>query len=186
VVTTNGDVFPVLLAEGPFAAADFRVEDNEDSSESLTLTLDLRQSLAFDDTDGEYTLTPRLRSVRTDDAAQVTGLVTAGCPAGTSLILGGAVYVFAGADVTPDDIDGASVEPHATTSVVLDTLTGQFSYAVRFLAAGDYSLALTCRGNEDELGADDDLEFSNVGTVSLDAGQTLQLNLTGTPSVPRA
>ena len=87
------------------------------------------------------------------------------------------MYLFAGADVVPDDIDGTGVEPFATTGVV-DPGTGAFSYALRFLSAGDYTLALTCRGNEDVPGADDDLEFGNIQNVRIDAGDVLQLNLT--------
>jgi Domain of unknown function (DUF4382) len=177
VVSTNGDVFPVLLSDGAFAQVDFTVQDDESSSELLTIMLDLRQSLRFDDVDDEYTLTPLLRTVRTGDAALVQGAVSTTCPAGTSLILGGAVYAFAGADVTADDLDGATPEPYATTGVVLNSDSGQFSYALRFLRAGDYTLALTCRGNEDELGADDELEFGDGVNVTIQADDVLQRNL---------
>ena len=176
VVNTDGDVFPVLLVDGPYAPVDFSVEDNESSSEQLTLTLDLRQSLSFDDIDDEYTLTPVLRAVRTSQAAQISGNVTASCPAGTSLILGGAVYAYAGVDVTPDDLDGTAPGPFATTGVTLGTDTGQFSYALRFLPAGDYTLALTCRGNEDELLADDDLEFGDGVNVTVEEGSQVLRN----------
>jgi hypothetical protein len=176
VVNTDGDVFPVLLVDGAFAPVDFSVEDNESSSEQLTLTLDLRQSLSFDDIDDEYTLTPVLRAVRTSQAAQISGNVTATCPAGTSLILGGAVYAYAGADVTPDDLDGTAPEPFATTSVTLGTDTGQFGYALRFLPAGDYTLALSCRGNEDELLVDDELDFGDGVNVTVDDGSQLLRN----------
>jgi len=177
VVSTNGDVFPVLLSDGAFAQVDFTVQDDESSSELLTITLDLRQSLRFDDVDDEYTLTPLLRTVRTGDAALVQGAVSTTCPAGTTLILGGAVYAFAGADVTADDLDGATPEPYATTGVVLNSDSGQFSYALRFLRAGDYTLALTCRGNEDELGADDELDFGNGVNLTIQADDVLQRNL---------
>lgn len=177
VVSTNGDVFPVLLSDGAFAQVDFTVQDDESSSELLTIMLDLRQSLRFDDVDDEYTLTPLLRTVRTGDAALVQGAVSTTCPAGTTLILGGAVYAFAGADVTADDLDGATPEPYATTGVVLNSDSGQFSYALRFLRAGDYTLALTCRGNEDELGADDELEFGDGVNVTIQADDVLQRNL---------
>ena len=177
VVSTNGDVFPVLLSDGAFAQVDFTVEDDESSSELLTIMLDLRQSLRFDDVDDEYALTPLLRTVRTGDAARVQGAVSTTCPAGTTLILGGAVYAFAGADVTADDLDGATPEPYATTGVVLNSDSGQFSYTLRFLRAGDYTLALTCRGNEDELGADDELEFGNGVNLTIQADDVLQRNL---------
>jgi len=184
--TTGGDVFPVVLADGAFAAVDFTVQDDESSSESVTLTLDLRQSLDFDQVDDEYTLTPHLRAVRTGEAAQITGSVNVACPAGTSLILGGAVYLFAGTDITPDDIDGVAPEPYATTAVLPDTISGQLTYALRFLAPGDYTIAPTCRGNGDQPVADDDLEFGDAVNATVEASQVLQRNLTETPSVPRA
>lgn len=178
VVTTfdNGES-PLLLAEGALASVDFLVEEEGRSRETLTLVLDLRRSLRFDETTDEYTLTPHLRAVPTEDAAQIEGVVTVACPAGTSLTTGGAIYLFPGTDVQPDDLDGVAAEPFATTGVV-DRGFGGFQYALRFLAAGDYTIALTCRGNDDVLGEDDELEFSNVGDVQqLDAGEVLQLNL---------
>ena len=181
VTTTGGDVFPVVLVDGAFAVVDFTVKDDESSQESLTLTLDLRQSLAFDEVEDEYTLIPHLRAVRSGDAAQIAGGVNVACPAGTSLILGGAVYLFVGTDVTPDDIDGVAPEPYATTAVLPDANSGELAYALRFLAPGDYTLAPTCRGNEDEPDADDDLEFGDAGNATVDAGEVLQRNLTEAP-----
>ena len=175
-VTAGNDEFPLLLANGEFAAVDFLVEDEERSLEKLTLMLDLRQSLSFDDSRSEYTLTPRLRAIRTDDAARIEGAVTVACPAGTTLATGGAIYLFTGADVQPDDLDGVGAEPLATTRVV-DPVIASPWYALRFLPAGDYTLALTCRGHEDDLGVDDDLAFRNVTNVRVDADDVLLRNL---------
>jgi len=175
-VTAGNDEFPLLLADGEFAAVDFLVEDEERSQEKLTLVLDLRQSLSFDEASAEYTLAPRLRAIRTDDAARIEGTVTVACPAGTSLATGGAIYLFSGADVQPDDLDGAGVEPFASTRVVDPGLAAP-RYALRFLPAGDYTLALTCTGNEDVLGVDDDLAFRNATNVQVDADEVLQRNL---------
>lgn len=174
-VTTGNDEFPLLLADGEFAAVDFLVEDEERGQEKLTLMLDLRQSLSFDEASAEYTLEPRLRAIRTDDAARIEGTVTVVCPAGTSLATGGAVYLFSGADVQPDDLDGAGVEPLATTRVV-DPVTASPRYALRFLPAGNYTLALTCVGNKDGLGVDDNLAFRNVTNIQIDTDDVLQLN----------
>lgn len=176
VVATGVDEFPLLLADGDFAAVDFRVEDEESSQQSITLMLDLRQSLAFDEADDEYALTPQLRAIRTSDAARIEGNVTVTCPTGTSLATGGAVYLFAGRDVDPDDIDGAGAEPFATTAVV-DSGFGQLRYALRFLPGHNYTLALTCRGDEEVLDASEDLDFRNVGNVEINDGEVLQRNL---------
>jgi hypothetical protein len=175
-VTTGDGEFPLLLVEGSFAAVDFSVEDEEDSRETLSLVLDLRQSLDFDGAVDEYALTPRLRVVRTDEAARIEGTVAVTCPLGTSLAEGGAIYLFAGTDVLPDDLDGANAEPLATTGVVDSGVAG-FQYALRFLPAGDYTLALTCRGNEEALGVDDDLDFGNVGNVEVGEGDAVRRDL---------
>lgn len=176
VVTVGNDEFALLLADGEYAAVDFLVEEEERSQEKLTLMLDLRQSLSFDASSDQYTLKPRLRAVRTDDAARIEGTVTVVCPVGTILATGGAVYLYEGADVRPDDLDGAGAEPFATTRVVDPDLTGP-RYSLRFLPAGEFTLALTCRGDEDVLGIDNDLAFRNVANVRVDADDVLQRNL---------
>jgi hypothetical protein len=175
VVDVEGDEFPLLLEDGAYASAGFTVTEDENSSHALELVLDLRQSLAFDD--DEYTLTPVLRAVKAGQAARIAGLVTFECPDGTSLERGGAVYLFEGHDVVPDDLDGAGAEPHATTRVRQETADEQFSYALRHLAPGDYTLGLTCEGDEDVVNADDSLSFRRVRNVSLEAAEALELDL---------
>jgi hypothetical protein len=93
------------------------------------------------------------------------------------MITGGAIYLFSGADVETDDLDGADAEPFATTRVLESTTTGGFRFALSFLPAGKYTLALTCRGNEDLLGVDDTLDFVNIVNVEVEAGDVLQLDL---------
>lgn len=177
VVDTEGGEFPVVLDGGAYADVGFTVTDEENSSHALTLVLDLRQSLSYDDSDDEYTLTPVLRAVKAGKAARITGLVTFDCPDGESVERGGAVYLFEGRDVAPDDLDGAGAEPHATTRVRRDSSAGDFGYALRHLAPGDYTLALTCMGDAEELGEDDGLTFHKVRSVSLRAEETLELDL---------
>lgn len=176
VTTAVGGQFPLVLAEGAYAAVDFQVQEEERSDEALTLILDLRQSLSFDETDADYTLTPRLRAVRTDEAAAIEGAVTAACPAGTSLASGGAVYLYTGRDVQPDDLDGAGAEPFATTTVEPSPVTG-FSYALRFLPPGPYTLALTCNGDEDVVAVDDEVAFGVSENVELDEGELRRVDI---------
>jgi hypothetical protein len=177
VIDIDALEFPVVLAEGAFAPVDFTVQDDEDSSESLTLMLDLRQSLEFDSVNDEYRLIPHLRAVRTGEAARIEGGVAVTCPVDGSVTPGGAVYLFSGRDATLDDIDGTGVEPLATTRVVGDVLTGQLSYALRFLAPGEYTLALTCFGDLEAAGVDDDLQFQNVTDVEPGDGEVLRVDL---------
>jgi hypothetical protein len=177
VVDADGFEFPIVFADGAFAPVDFTVHDDEDSSESVTLMLDLRQSLEFDADSDEYLLTPHLRAVRTGEAATIEGNVAVACPAGTSLAVGGAVYLFTGLDATPDDIDGLDADPHATTRVVADSISGQVTYALRFLVPGEYTLATTCLGDTDLVGADDDLQFQGVTNAEPGDGEVLRVDL---------
>lgn len=174
-VTNGSGEVSLVLADGAYASVDFSVEDQKSSSEKLSLVLDLRQSLSYDKAKNKYTLTPLLRSVSTDDAARIEGVDTVACPLGTLFVPGEAVYLFAGTSVTPDDLDGAKAEPFATTSVVRSATTA-LVYSLRFLPAGDYTLALTCTGNEDELGVDNDLRFRNVSNVSVGKGEVVVRN----------
>jgi hypothetical protein len=176
VSISDGRQFPLNLADGDYAPLSFSIEDNENSNEAFTLLLDLRKSLSFDDDSREYTLTPVLRTVQTSEMSRIDGNVSVTCAAGGSLERG-AVYLFQGRDITPDDIDGAGVEPFATAPIFTSTTGSGFFYSLRYLPAGDYTLAVTCRGNDEEPTTDDDLLFRNVINVSLDDRETITRNL---------
>ncbi len=167
VVRINGNEFPLRLVAGIHAPVNFTVEEDESSSRSLLLTLDLRKSLSFDDANDEYTLTPTLRVADAEDAGQITGSVATACPFGTSLEEGGAVYLFEGEAIEPDDIDGVDPEPYATTAV-LSNFGTSFSYALRSLPPGDYTMSLTCNGNDDTPASSENVRFQRTVNVSVD------------------
>jgi hypothetical protein len=177
VVDTAGDEFPMTLQDGAFADVNFAVADDERSSNAYTLTLDLRQSLAFDDANDEFTLTPALRAVKSNRTADLSGRVSVECPDDEPLERDGAVYLYTGRDVVPDDLDGVGPEPYATVRVSPGTTSDDVRYAVRNVEPGDYTVAATCRGADEELGADDDLRFRGARNVGLDADETLEVDL---------
>lgn len=166
VLRFDGTRFPLRVAEATYAPVAINVTEDESTRESLALTLDLRRSLSFNTDDNEYTLTPALRVVRADEAGQISGSIATACPFGTSMQTGGAVYLFEGEDVEADDIGGAGTEPYATTAVITDF--AQFTYSLRFLPPGDYTLALTCNGNIDEPATDEDVTFIRAANVTVD------------------
>jgi hypothetical protein len=176
VTDTDGTEFPMTLAEGDYASLAFELEDRESNSESFTLMLDLRQSLTFDDDSDEYTFTPVLRAVASDDISSIEGNVAVNCPAGDT-IGEGAVYLFQGNDVTPDDLDASGVEPFATAPVLTSADNSSFFYSLRVLPEGDYTLALTCIGNDEDAATDEDLEFRNIINVELDNNEAQILDL---------
>jgi hypothetical protein len=176
VSLADGTQFPLNVGDGDYASLRFDIEDNDSSSDSFTLLLDLRQSLRFDDGNDEYMLTPVMRAVNTEDMSRIDGDVSVTCPAGDDLSTG-AVYLYEGEDVTPDDIDGADVEPFATAPIFTGQNGSVFFYSLRYLPAGDYTLAVSCIGNDEDPGEDEDLEFRNVVNVQLDDSETVTLDL---------
>jgi len=179
VVDVGGDSTPLVLADGNYADFDLSVDDNKSSSESVTLTLDLRQSLSLNDAGDEYTLQPYLRSVSTRDAGEIVGSVVVTCPVSQPLAEGGAVYLFAGKNVEPDDRDNAGVEPVATTEIYPTQTAGQFAYQLRNVPEGDYTIAMTCRGDEEDPTTSEDLEFRLIDNIQLDRAQTLRHDFGG-------
>lgn len=176
VRTGAGTQFTLNLADGNSASLSFSIDDNKKSDDAFTLLLDLRQSLSFNDGNNEYTLTPKMRAVDTSKMSRIDGNVSVACPAGASLARG-AVYLFQGNDVTPDDIDGAGVEPFATAPIFSATSGSSFFYSLRYLPAGDYTLAVTCSGNDEEPSTNEDLRFRNIVNVNLDDSKTVTRNL---------
>jgi Domain of unknown function (DUF4382) len=176
VTVSDGGDFPMTVVEGDYASIDLEFEDNDSNSEALTLMLDLRRSLSFDDDDNEYTFTPVLRAMATEDISSIEGDLAVTCPAGDSLGEG-AVYLFQGENITPDDLDGAGIEPFATAPVITGQNNTSLFYSLRVLPEGNYTLAVTCVGNDDDPATDQDLEFRNIVNVDLDQNEVLDLDL---------
>ncbi len=165
VIDGSGAQRELTVSEGLYAEINIQVDEDDSVDESLMLTLDLRQSLSFDDEENQYALTPVLRAVSREDAGQIRGVVTA-CATNS------AVYIFQN-EVEPDDIDGQGAEPYLTTFVS----AGNASYQFDFLPAGEYTLAVACDAAEEDITSDDDLDFRSTTTVDLDDGEDLQEDL---------
>jgi hypothetical protein len=82
-------------------------------------------------------------------------------------------------EVEPDDRDNNGVEPFATASVTTDQIGGSFSYILRFLPEGDYTLALTCLADDETPAEDEDLEFQNVDDLQLESEESLRHDIFG-------
>jgi hypothetical protein len=90
-----------------------------------------------------------------------------------------AVYVYAGHNVTPDDIDQKSPQspaPFATTSIAYDNDIMGYLYEAAFLPAGKYTVAFTCNADAEDLdNGNDDLKFFGIQNVTVLASNTLFL-----------
>jgi len=94
------------------------------------------------------------------------------------LDVGNVVYVFAGSDVVPDDIDGIDPDPVATAAVEPNG-DGDYVYKI-VLSPGDYTVAFTCQaGNDDpevdETGTPDEIGFIDPTNVPI-TGDAAQLD----------
>lgn len=134
---------------------------------NFTLDFDLRKSVTL--TSMGYFLRPTVRMVDNTMVGAIAGTVNAllvptGCTP--------AVYVYAGAGVTPDDIDGIAPDPVTTANVKLDINDGLYKYQAAFLEAGSYTVAYTCNAALDDPATNDVLAFSGTANVSVMANST--------------
>lgn len=135
----------------------------------FAIDFDLRKSVHVTGT-GDYMLRPTLRLVNNTLVGAIAGTVNsqlATAPGCTP-----AVYVFAGAGVTPDDIDGTPADPVTTAPVKLDFGSGEYRYTAAFLEAGNYTVAYTCQAAADDPAVSDTLVFTGTATVAVTANTT--------------
>lgn len=149
------------------------------SSEPTTIVVDfdLRQSIRSAGKTGKYLLQPVLRVVDANKVGHLRDQVSAmrlSSPAKCSdndVDTHNAVYLYAGHDVIPADIDQSSdldVDPIATATINYVPMKGAYEYEAAFLPEGDYTLAMTCNADLDDLDrGGDDLRFFIVRNVTV-------------------
>ncbi len=145
---------------------------------NYTIDFDLRKSvLPPGGISAAYKLKPALRFVADDTTGHVMGTVgsvdmgAAACD-GT----GYAVYVFDGAGVTPDDVDGIAPDPVASALVHYNATASEYEYVAGFLPAGDYTLAFTCEADLDQPETSESIAFVDTANVTITAGETAIVN----------
>lgn len=144
-------------------------------SSDFTVDFDLRKSVVKPVGQDCHYLKPRLRMVDNTAVGSIEGTVSAvmvndpSCLPGEgeeSLENGNAVYVFSGAAVTPDDVDGDD-DVFTTAAVALNGESGAYEFAVGFVPEGTYTIAFTCEGELDDPEADDAISFLEAATVEV-------------------
>lgn len=148
----------VRLVEG------FEVEANQ--AAQLLFDWDLRKGLVYPPgLGGGYILKPAFRVIDVTQFGTLSGAVAVDtvmleaneCNVDSEVDdydVGNVVYVFAGHDVVPDDIDEVDPEPLATVDAVLNETSTHYEYRT-LLPFGDYTVAFTCQGGNDLADADD-------------------------------
>jgi hypothetical protein len=158
VMTTAGGQEELRVPSGRVRLVDgFDVPANQ--AVKLVFDWDLRKGLVHPPGQGGYLLKPAFRVLGVTAYGSLKGTVAPetltatgdpnGCAAdGADLNVGNIVYVFAGNGVVPDDIDGVAPDPVATADVEQNA-AGQYAYRL-LLEPGDYTVAFTCQGGNDD------------------------------------
>lgn len=149
-------------------------------SNSFVLDWNVRRALTNPVGLNGWHLTSAHRLIDTTDYGSLTGSVADDLTMADSCTadeegMGNAVYVFAGPDVAPDDL-GSAGEPLTTAPVAANAdLAGAYTYTVSFLDPGDYTIAFTCQGRDDEPDTDevgdDEIVFSGQVNAQVAAGR---------------
>ena len=155
-----------------------------DGSLALTIDFDLRKSIhappgqrgAAPDCTESYLMRPTLRIVDDANVGAIAGQVDSALIAADCLPK---VYVFAGAGVTPDDIEeagAADVDPLVVASVTVSNGSTAYAYRAAFLPPGPYAVSFTC--DDDDATADDALTFMGTQDVTVQANVLTAVDFT--------
>jgi hypothetical protein len=135
-------------------------------SANYTIDFDVRQSVTLrgnQQNNNGYSLRPVLRLVDNTQAGTITGvftdttLFTTDC-SDEDPLTHNVVYVFEGADVTPDDYGSGGAQA-VTTATVTSNDNSEYTYTTALLLDGEYTVSLTCNSDLEDLSTDDDLLF---------------------------
>jgi len=148
----------------------------------LLLDWDVRKGLTDAVGRDGYLLRPAFRILDADELGAISGNIRQSrfdgegtCTSKANADIGNVVYVFADGDPV-NDFDGAAPEPVTTADAVPST-NGGYDYRVAVMP-GDYTLAFTCQGMDDNDLADDLITFLSP-TGALPINVTLSAEITG-------
>lgn len=156
----------------------FYIASNE--NDAYVIDFDVRKSVLPPSSPGgmQYLLQPEGRMAAILDSGNIIGIVP------NSLITPGctpAVYVFAGANTTPTDINNnapPASQPLMESAVTLNNNTGDYVFTAAFLPTGKYTLAFTCEAAQDNPNAADNISFTSTGSAPVAAQTTFRVVLT--------
>ncbi|MCH7744176.1 MAG: DUF4382 domain-containing protein [Proteobacteria bacterium] len=177
VMTENGEMveLEVTSQRGLQLVSGFTITSGQTAS--FVIDWDLRKGLTMPKGQGMgWKLRPALRITDLVESGSISGVVEEGllsadsCTNDLAEDTGNSVYVFSGHDATLEDIHTEETDPVSTAAVTQDE-NGFYVYSATFLSAGDYTVAFTCQGLDDDPETDDTLEFSPSQNVSVIADE---------------
>ncbi|MFA5938727.1 MAG: DUF4382 domain-containing protein [Sinimarinibacterium sp.] len=189
-ITIDGTDYPLVVPSG--GASGLKVMGPitvaQGGTAAYTIDFDVRKAIAERGATGCYNLKPVLRVVDNAEVGTLTGTVDAellqqaGCTADAATGAGAAVYVYQGSGIAPDDVDGTDPEPLTSSLLTLeDDGSGDFTYEVGFLLAGDYTAAFSCQAGDDTAEGNEEIAFTGAANVAIAADEVTTQNFSLTP-----
>ena len=119
-------------------------------SASFIIDFDLRKSVINPGNNSDdYKLKPTLRIEDNSEVGGISGFIAASLVSDESCMEGLAVYVYSGTGIAADD-EGSQTPPLASVIPEYNGDTDQYDYQLSFMAAGDYTVAITCDADNDD------------------------------------
>ena len=149
-----------------------------DMPTTLIADIDLRQSIRM--AGPNYIMNPVIRLIEGGNFGHVRGMLDGSQFTGPNCSDAdpdtfNAIYVFEGHDVKPADIDQSSnkdVDPITTSKILWDAASSSYKYEAAFLPHGEYTIALTCSADQDDLDSKDNLKFFGTRNVTIRVNDT--------------
>lgn len=145
---------------------------------NFTIDFDLRKSVHMrGNSSDDYFLRPTLRITDNTQVGSISGYITSSFAAAETCNEGLAVYAYAG-DVTPDD-EGSSFPPLTSAAPIYNAENDRYEYQVSYLLAGEYTVAVTCDGDNDDPETDEsELDWTVIESknMSVEIDTDSQLN----------
>ncbi len=130
---------------------------------------------------GSYMLKTVCRVADTTTAGAIEGAVASSALGSDEACKKGYVYVYPG-DRMPGDYDQMEGEPaHDNDPMTSVKVAPDKTFGVGFLPAGDYTLAFTCGGKDDDPGEEEAIVFTAVTKVTVPEGETVEVTLEAEP-----
>lgn len=188
IVTSSGTQYPLTIPSGSQTGlklvSGFTVARGGQAS--YMIDFNLRKSLTMTQTPSgtTYMLKPALRLINEQHTGTITGSAAGSMSIGSESIsdpaCSPAVYVFSGTNVTPEGFNvtvPGGTPPLTSATLGLNNATGNYDYTVGFLAAGGYTLAVTCAAN--------DTTAATALTFSAPANATVMASASTTVNFPQ-
>ncbi len=161
----------------------------------FTIDFVLRKGLTKPANQDHYLLRPSMRLLNNLEVGTISGSVASDVlnhPSCANEDGNGAVYLYEGDlpsnGTAPEDYfdseTATGARPIASADVVQNS-DGSFGFTLGFVEASEqaYSVAYTCEAAQDTPESDEDIDFTEVLTVSVSAGETSSVSFTQEPAV---